>query len=149
MTEKMTNPYAEGRPPLWKRHWVHVTGAALVALFFGIGAGAATTPEPQIEIVAGPQVTVTPEPEPAVTVTAKAVETEVVKDECLEALDAADDFINQTADLMVGPIAGMFDAISVFDFDGMDRHLDDFNADADDLLVTQSWYVSASAVCRG
>lgn len=153
MTEKMINPNDQGGPAWYRRHWVHLVGVGLVGLFFGIGAGAGAQPEPVTEIVAGPSVTVTPEPEPAVTVTAKAetttVETEVVKPECLEALNAADDFIMQTADLLGGPVSGMFGAASEFDFDAMDKHLDDFNDQADDLLVTQSWYVSASAVCRG
>lgn len=151
MTENMSNPKARVGPPWYRRHWVHLVGVGLVGLFFGIGAGAGASPEPETVVVAGPQVTVTPEPEPAVTVTAKAevVETEVIKPECLEALDAADDFITQTADLLAGPIAGMFDAASVLDFDGMDRNLAQFNADGDDLLTTQVWYVSAAEVCRG
>lgn len=149
MQKWTTDGAAAGGTVWWKRHWVHLVAVGGLAL--GVGAAMGGDYEAEQVIVAGPQVTVTPSPEPAVTVTSQAepIQVEVVKPECLTALDRANDFIYATADLMSGPVAGMFEAASNWDVDGLDRNLAQFNSQADSLLATQAEYVAAAEVCRG
>lgn len=135
------------RLPWWKRHWVHLV--AVGGLSLGIGAAiSGPPPEPETVVVAGPRTTVTPEPEPAVTITAKADAVEVVPDDCLAALDAGEEFMGLTALMLSGPIAGMFDAASRFDLDGMDAQLDQFNEDSNDLINAQIVFLTAADGCR-